>query len=271
MNRTRIALVLLVVGWLVPLALRSQTIQTVERNDLSKYFDAFGVDGSFLLLDETDHRLFEYNPAMNDSMFTPASTFKIANALIGLECHTVANEKVVFTWDGVTRSNPAWNKDQDMETAFRHSTVWYFQALARKTGTLKMQQLITKLKYGNMRIDGGIDQFWLTGGLRISPNQQLDFLKRLFHDELPLRKPVMETVRRIMIMEMAPDYALYTKTGWGQQNGHDIGWYVGCLNTGGRNYYFVTCIRSRETTREDFARARVDITRNLFVELGITR
>jgi len=44
------------------------------------------------------------------------------------------------------------------------------------------------VEYGNRNIGGGIDQFWLTGDLRIDPGQQVDFGDRLRRGVLPASK-----------------------------------------------------------------------------------
>ncbi len=57
----------------------------------------------------------------------------------------------------------------------KHSVVWFYQEVARRIGAERMQAHLDALGYGNRDISGGIDKFWLTGGLRISPHEQIDF------------------------------------------------------------------------------------------------
>jgi Penicillin binding protein transpeptidase domain len=81
---------------------------------------------------------------------------------------------------------------------------------------------------GNGDIGGGIDQFWLTGALRISAREQIGFLRRLADGTLPFRADHQEATRRILLFEDAPEYHLYARTGWTTRSGQsDIGWYVG--------------------------------------------
>ena len=110
----------------------------------------------------------------------PASTFKIPNSLIALETGVVADpDKDVFKWDGVKRSIEAWNQDHTMRSAIAVSAVPVYQEIARRIGEARMQKYVDLLEYGNRNIGGGIDQFWLTGDLRIDPIQQIDFVDRL--------------------------------------------------------------------------------------------
>jgi beta-lactamase class D len=38
----------------------------------------------------------------------------------------------------------------------------------------------SKISYGNQDISGGIDQFWLSSSLKISPKEQADFMEALY-------------------------------------------------------------------------------------------
>jgi len=68
--------------------------------------------------------------------------------------------------------------------------------------------------------------FWLSGGLRITPIQQIDFLKRLHDNKLPFSQRSMNIVKNIMIAEEMEGYVLRAKTDWSEQDNKNIGWYV---------------------------------------------
>lgn len=232
---------------------------TEVRSDFKKYYDLFNVDGSFVLYDPQANKYIFYNQAQFEQTFSPASTFKICNSLIGLETGVIKDENFVIPWDSVTRKNPNWNSDQDLKSAFKNSTVWYFQDLARRVDEKQMKYWLEKANYGNADTSGGIDKFWLTGGLRISPKQQIDFLKRLHDNQLPFSQRSMDIVKKIMIAKNTLDYVVRAKTGWGEQDNKDVGWYVGYLETKDKVYYFANCIQSADLNNKDFANARIDI------------
>jgi beta-lactamase class D len=129
---------------------------------------------------------------------------------------------------------------------------------------------LTKQNYGNTDTSGGIDMFWLTGGLRITPEQEIDFLKRLYNNQLPFSRHTMDIVKKIMVFEQTPFYTLSSKTGWGMQNNKDIGWYVGYIQTKGNVYYFANCIQTSDLNNTAFSRARIDITNQIFTDLKLT-
>jgi len=239
------------------------------RDDFKKYFDAFKVEGSFALFDLKNEAYTLCNEAQFKLPFIPASTFKICNSMIGLETGVVKDENVVFKWDGIVRPVVEWNRDQDMKTAFRNSTVWYYQELARRIGGRRMKYWIDKVKYGNADTSGGIDAFWLAGGLRMSPDQQIMFLKRLHKKDLPFSEKSMDIVKRIMIVQDTAGYTLRAKTGRSEQDGKSIGWYVGYLETEAGAYFFSTCIQCADRENPDFAKARREITLSILKTLKL--
>jgi beta-lactamase class D len=236
--------------------------------DYFKYFDQYNVTGSFVMYNMNDSSYFEIDQARCNKRFTPASTFKIFNSLVGLETGVIADENFVLEWDSVKRNVPEWNKSQDMKTAFKNSTVWYYQELARRVGETKMKYYIKLAQYGNMDISGGIDQFWLTGNLRISQEEQIELLKKLYTDSLPFSKHSQEIVKKIMLREDTLGYKLRAKTGWGVQDSTDIGWYVGWVEKDKNVYFFATNIESKNPGNS-FPAARIEITKDILRELKV--
>ncbi|WP_110987659.1 class D beta-lactamase [Acaryochloris thomasi] len=214
--------------------------------DFAQHFRDLGVKGSILIYDLERDRTYQHNPERNVTPFLPASTFKVLNSLIALETGVIDNELSILTWDGVERSIPAWNRDLNMQTAIQVSAVWFYQVLARRIGYERMQQWIAKVGYGNQAIGEAddIDTFWLTGDLRITPHQQIQFLRRLHKNELPFSDDAIATVKNIMIVERTPDYTMRAKTGWASES--QIGWYVGYVEQDDNTYFFATNINIRD-------------------------
>jgi beta-lactamase class D len=190
-------------------------------------FASAGLEGAFVL-----HRFGSDQYRTNDivraqTRYLPASTFKIFNALVALETGVVADEREVIRWDGVQRSVEAWNRDHDLASAIRVSAVWYFQELARRIGYERMQVWIDSVGYGNKDIGGGIDVFWLSGNIRISPFEQVQFLERLYRNDLPFSDRSIRIVKEILVLERSDDWVLRGKTGWGVDQNQQIGWFVG--------------------------------------------
>jgi beta-lactamase class D len=251
-----------------------QKPKTEIRNDFNKYYDQYRVEGSFALYDLNAGKYILYNERQFKEPFIPASTFKICNSLIGLETGVITDENFVIPWDSVCR-NADWDKDHTLKTAFQTSAVWYYQELARRVGGEKMKYWLDKTSFGNADTSGGIDKFWLTGGLRVTHEQQIDFLKRLHDNKLPFSQRAMDIVKRIMIQKDTISYTLRAKTGWSRQSGKEIGWYVGYIETKGNVYYFSNCVQlpselmSQEEQAAKFVSSRKAITLAILHELKI--
>lgn len=239
----------------------------VQTPDLGRHFKEFGLSGSMLIYDSNNKRTYEYNPQRNATAITPASTFKIFNAMVALETGIIRDDVAVLTWDGIKRELDVWNRDTNLRQAFKDSTVWFYQVLARRAGHERMQQFIDKVGYGNRQIGTAenIDRFWLQGPLQITPKSQIEFLQRLYQNNLPFSQRTMDLVKDIMVREQTPDYTLRGKTGWLNTTKPELGWFVGYLEQKKNVYFFAMTIDSKLSD----APKRIEITRRSLKDLGL--
>jgi len=237
-------------------------------NSLKKYFDSAKTDGCFSMVNNQTGEVTVYNMKLDTQRFLPASTFKIVNSLIGLETGRITDEKMLIKWNGVKTWNGAWNKDLTMEEAFKVSAVNYYQEVARRIGRDTMKQWIDTLHYGNMNISGPVDSFWLNNTLKISPDEQLGLVKKLYFDKLPFQKRTQQIVRDVMLQENNTLYKLSYKTGWGfdeQQN--SIGWVVGWIEENRHVYLFVLLVKSPDRNI-DMISVRMKILKGILNQYG---
>jgi beta-lactamase class D len=209
--------------------------------ELGEYFHPF--TGAFVLYDLNSDSYIRYNPERCSERFLPASTFKILNSLIGLETGVIPDENYVIKWDGTQYGIPSLNQDHTLKTAMQNSVVWYYQELARDVGKERMQQYVDAVGYGNQDLTGPIDNFWLDGTLQISAEEQVEFLRRLYGDDLPFSVRSQKIVREILILEQTDRYQLSGKTGSGLRTDDYIGWFIGYLEKNDNVYFFATNIQ----------------------------
>lgn len=242
--------------------------------DLSSFFK--NNDGAFVLYDLKDNRYVRHNEARCRERFSPKSTFKIPNSLIGLETHVIRDADFVIRWDRQkyppqdnwnTEPFVHWAQDQTLRSAIKYSVVWYYRELALGVGEQLMKKYVTAFKYGNRDVSGGIDNFWLNGKLQISADEQVEFLKEFYTGRLPISKRSTDIVKDILVLEQTPNYKLSAKTGGGSiAEGKYIGWFVGYLETKGNVYFFATNIEGKNFP--EIRDKRVEVTKQILTKLG---
>lgn len=243
-------------------------------NQLKTFFDQYNVTGSFGLFDNGAGDFTVYNlKRFRDSAYTPASTFKIVNTLIGIETGRISNEKMVIPWDGKFRVFPNgdtasdWNKDLNLEEAFKVSAVPYFQEVARRIGKDTMKYWLDSLKYGNHEIGSHVDSFWLNQTLKITADEQLGLVKKLYFSQLPFQKRTQQIVKQIMLQESNANYQLSYKTGTATlPNGKLLGWIVGWIEENKHPYFFVLNIEGAADT--NIKKVRLDLLKDILKQQG---
>jgi beta-lactamase class D len=237
------------------------------REGLAKRFFDLGTEGTFVAYKVDDYLIIASDKVRSGEAKLPASTFKIPNSLIALETGVVQDpDKDVFKWDGVTRSIEAWNKDHTLRSAIAVSAVPVYQEIARRIGQERMQKYVDLFDYGNHDIGGGIDQFWLTGNLRIDPIQQVDFVDRLRRGVLPVSKRSQDLVRDILPVTKVGDATIRAKSGLlGAEIGKpSLGWLVGWAEKGSEQTVFAMNMDCKEPAQ---IAARMSVTQQCLTDI----
>src|ERR1700738_683423 len=237
------------------------------REDLAKRFADEGPVGTFVGYKTDDYLIIASDKDRSGEAMLPASTFKIPNSVIALETGVVGDpDKDVFKWDGVVRSIEGWNRDHTLRSAIAASAVPVYQEIARRIGAERMQKYVDLFEYGNRDIGGGIDQFWLTGNLRIDPMQQVDFVDRLRRGALPVSKRSQELVRDILPVTKSGDAVIRAKTGLlGAEVGRpSLGWLVGWVEKGSDRTVFALNLDVREPRHTE---ARMTIAQQCLADI----
>jgi beta-lactamase class D OXA-10 len=207
----------------------------------NKEFSSESVHGVFVLCKSNSESCTANNAARASTAYIPASTFKIPNALIGLETGVIKDERQVFKWDGKPRAMNQWERDLTLSGAIQVSAVPVFQKIAREVGEIRMQKYLNLFSYGNANIGGCIDQFWLKGQLRISAVNQVKILESLYLNNLAASKANQLIVKEALVTEATPEYLVHSKTGYsgvGTEENPGIAWWVGWIEKGTEVYLF---------------------------------
>lgn len=231
-----------------------------------KYMEDNQIDGTIIVSSLKTGKEHIINKERSEQGFLPASTFKIPNTLIALQEKVIQDENEVIEWDGKNKGFPAWNKDQTLKTAFPISCVWFYQELAKRVGEETYATYLNEMHYGNKEIGASVDTFWLEGDIKISAQEQIEFLKKVYEEEYDFDKEYYQIVKDLMIEEKTPEYILYAKTGWAQRITPQIGWYVGYVETS-KDTWFFAC--NFEITQKSDADYRKDLVIRYLKDLKI--
>ncbi len=233
--------------------------------DFESHFGPF--KGTFLLKEIGGKELLRYGGETCKARLSPCSTFKIPNALIGLETGVLKDENTLFKWDGKPKHMKTWERDHTLASAIKESCVWYFQEVARRIGPERMKSYIDKIHYGNCDLSSGIDQFWLDKSLQITPEEQVAFMEKLYTNKLPFSERNMALVRKLLIHASGKKWIFSGKTGTSAPNGKStLGWFVGYLKSGEHEYVFAVNIRGQDEAWGPKAR---QITIDILKDMGL--
>lgn len=191
---------------------------------------------------------------------SPQSTFKIWNTLIGIECgEIVSSTDLFYKWDSVERYRPEWNRNMNLNEAFKTSCVPAYQNLARHIGKDNMNMWLNRINYGNKDTSMGIDVFWLEDengrSIMISPLEQARLMEKLVNKKLPFGEKSMKILKEVMLSKQGKASAIYGKTGTGRDN--TMGWYVGYIEGNDFSYSFACRIYGENISGKD-AQAKVE-------------
>ena len=218
-----------------PAAAADARLRWREEPAVAALFRQAGVQGTFVLLEESSGRLRGTGRTRATQRFSPASTFKIPNSLIGLSLGAVSSVDEVIPYTGDPNPwIPEWLDPMGLRRAIRVSNVPIYQELARRIGLVPMQEAVQRLGYGNGQVGTDVTTFWLRGPLAISAVEQTQFLARLAHGRLPFPAEAQRQVVEITRLDGGPGWSLHAKTGWQNGPGAGVGWWVGWVQRGAR-------------------------------------
>lgn len=243
----------------------------VGNADTTPPSDSTSHPGCLLILDRSTGQIEESGSQSCDEPTTPASTYKIPHALMGLQAGVIPAPEAIRPWNEAAHPQAPWGReDQTLTTAIRKSVVWYFQEVAQELGPEKTQELLDAFDYGDRNIANRQTTYWLDSTLKVSPRQQLEFLRKLYGGELPVDPKHVEAVQQILAQPVGdlrarvpnPDapnlQAAWTsrakwayKTGMSMHGDEPVTWLVGRAQRGAHDVLFVGRVVGGETDGSD--------------------
>lgn len=221
---------------------------------------ASAADPGCLLIAELDQGIvMEQSGDLCGERFTPASSFKIALALMGYDSgilRDAANPRRPYKAEYKARRR-AVKRDTTPRTWLANSVVWYSQVLTRELGLDRFRAYLDAYDYGNRDLspiegrDAPLVSAWLSASLKITPHEQVGFLRRMLNGQLPVSDRARDKTQAIMPRRNGGSgLTVYGKTGTGFQEKADgrlnferqIGWYVGWAERRGKRFVFANLL-----------------------------
>lgn len=221
---------------------RSPAPEKMLKTDLSAYFGSY--EGSFVLYDADKDIWQIYNPEDAARRSEPLSTYKIYDALFGLEEGIITSEDSRMVWDKTVYSYSSWNADQNLFSAMNSSVNWYFEAIDQKLTVAVTASYLRKIGYGNQH-PGKNTSCWLGNSLKISPVEQVTLLTEFYNNTFGFAPENVSAVKKAIGLSSSPEGILCGKTGTESKNGNNVsGWFIGYVEKGSRTYFFATRIQA---------------------------
>lgn len=229
---------------------------------------AFGdYEGCFVLYDESSDQWKIYNKEHAVKRIMPNSTYKIYDALLGLEHGIITPDNSLINWDGKSYAFNAWENNQDLKSAMTNSVNWYFQLIDKKCGYNTVKSFFDKIGYGNRTIGNNLEMYWNDSSLKISAIEQVELLRKLYHNDFGFSVENVTAVKNSIYLSSTENFSLYGKTGTGRIDSQDVnGWFVGYIEKSNHVYYFATNIQGKFNTTGSKA---TQITKSVLSNLGI--
>ncbi|ESZ01323.1 class D beta-lactamase [Mesorhizobium sp. LNHC209A00] len=238
--------VLFLLAWLLGFPMRAQSEPLA---DVQCTLIADAVTGKTLYQDGTC-----------DQRFSPASTFKVPLSLIGYDAGILGDEHTP-AWDYKLEFNAVKRDQKTVDPTIweRDSIIWFSREITRRLGTQKFAGYVSKFNYGNGDVTGnpgkddGLTHSWVNSSLKITPVEQVAFLRQLLAGTMPVSARAHEMTRAIMPNFKAGDWAVQGKTGTtrlgaGGNDKRSLGWFVGWAGKDGRQIVFARLVVDTKRT-----------------------
>ncbi len=189
-----------------------------------------------------------------DQGFAPMSTFKVPLALMGFDAG-VLKDPTTPRWDYRPEFNASKREQKSVDPTIwlGDSILWYSRQITQRVGKERFADYVAKFSYGNRDVSGdpgknnGLTHSWLVSSLKISPVEQVDFMRAMLDRLLPVSAKAYDMTEATMPrFDIDGGWTVHGKTGSGRLRDKDgaqgkvrpLGWFVGWAEKDGRRVVF---------------------------------
>ena len=186
---------------------------------IAMVFSKHQINGSFALLENgTGDFVIQDLNFYKDSAQSPLQTFFIIPQLIGYNNGVITHNEIVPFDSTILNLN-----------------------IANIVGAKTIKNVLDSLHYGNKVDSISFDRTWKDGTLKITMDEQLGFIKRLYFNKLPFEKKTQEWMKKQMLKESNSNYSLSYINGALE----DKAWSLGFIEENKHPFFFVLYYKSQ--------------------------
>ena len=210
------------------------TVNNVTEDDkLGQFFEANKVTGTFGMFDNSRGDFTIYDLERFRKPVSPAQTFHIFSSLVALHTGKLTDDSTTVV--GLDSATTALS----LNMAFKNNSEEHFKSIANLLGKDTLKYWMDSVKYGNKKIGNDVAAFWMNDSLKISPDEQLGMIKRLYFKQHPFRASVQEQVKKMMVVVNNAQYQLAYQQGSIVRGNQQQAWIVGWIEENRHVYPFV--------------------------------
>ena len=207
-----------------------------------------GLKGSFALLENGTESFIIHNlSAYKDSAIAPLNTFFLIPTLIAID-------------KGYIQTNPQTWLSTDAASSYHE--------LIKKIGRASLIEAIDSLHYGKGLISADSTNFWNNNSLRITADEQLGFIKKLYFNQLYFQKRAQEIVKTMILKEDNASYKL-SYIASSDTNMSNQSWVLGYIEENKHIYFFVLSTKSLKA--DDLTNKNIEVLKKILLEQGFLK
>lgn len=205
-----------------------RNVRIKEHQEWKAYFEKNDIqDACFEIYDNNKEIASYFNKARCAERMTPGAVFDIFNALTALSSNVALDEQFKL---GITDSMTGMTDSLTLVQAFKQENSAYFEQLATLIDSQKMQFSLDTIQFGNRQMGGALGRFYKNGHLKITADEMVGFMKRVYHGELPaFDQRSIRLVQGMLLKETGTNEKLYYRYADIPQNDSTLHWLVGYM------------------------------------------
>lgn len=218
--------------------------------NIVKILDSAKMKGTFALMENGSAEFTITNLSMyKDSAFAPFNTFFTVPSLIALDRGYINH--TATSWIG-------------------NDSLAYYQGIIEKIGRADLLKVLDSIHYGKGIISKDLNSFWRDNSLRITPDEQLGLIKKLYFNQLPFQKRSQDIYKQMILKENNASYKLSYVYGSGG-NTSATNWIIGYVEENKHPYFFVMYVVDQNVQSKNNEAKTLAVLKSILTQQGFLK